>query len=110
LPSLPSQERILYENKEEPYDEEGLYHRIEDIKAQREYQNCQIHSNESTQKENNFTSINFIQETYDDVEGISDTSKEKSEEPVETYDDIQNVASDKNETISYDNVQVNIAI
>lgn len=106
LPSIPSQERISYEPREEHYDEEGLYHRIEDIKAQREYQNCQVRSAAEAAKAKKYaTTINLIQETYDDVEGVTDRFKE----PTETYDDVHSVAQSKikHEPISYDDVQVN---
>ncbi|XP_014209693.1 uncharacterized protein LOC106640245 isoform X2 [Copidosoma floridanum] len=48
LPSLPSQESlksshpITYEPREEADEDEGLYHKIEDLKAQREYQNFPV--------------------------------------------------------------------
>lgn len=97
LPSLPSQERLSYEPKEEIYDEEGLYHRIEDIKAQREYQNCKIAKSKA---------VDVVQETYDDVEAFVD--KSKIEIPLETYDDVGCIVKNHDEPVSYDDVQVSI--
>ena len=96
---MPSQEKISYEA--ELYEEEGLYHRIEDIKAQREYQNCRIRSDRTGN-----STAELEQETYDDVEGVDRTRIQT--ERLETYDDVHSVVQDKinDEPISYDDVQV----
>ncbi|XP_001604719.1 uncharacterized protein LOC100121133 [Nasonia vitripennis] len=103
LPALPAQDRISYEVREEPYDEEGLYHRIEDIRAQREYQNCQARSSKKID-DSNAAKIDLIQETYDDVETVA-VKRSRTEEPMETYDDVQSVMKSQEEPISYDDVQ-----
>ena len=110
LPSIPSQERISYEPKEETYDEDGLYQKIEEMKAQREYQNCHVRSSQQLKGKKNVTTVDLVQETYDDVEAAVDKSKEQVTEPLETYDDVHNVVQEKNndEPISYDDIQVNI--
>ena len=87
MPSLPSQECTSYEPNEELYDEDGLYHRIEDVKAQPDYQNV---------RGSNLTSN--IQETYDDVAPVNGI------ESNENYDDVHGVSKDN--PVSYDNVKV----
>lgn len=106
LPALPAPDRISYEVREEPYDEEGLYHRIEDIRAQREYQNCQARSSKKIDG-TDATKIDLIQETYDDVEAVA-VDRSRTEEPMQTYDDVQSVMKSKDEPISYDDVQVSV--
>ncbi|XP_058790806.1 uncharacterized protein LOC131664007 [Phymastichus coffea] len=93
LPSLPSQEKLSFEPKDEIYDEGGLYHRIEDIKAQREYQNCKIVKSSAAK---------VVQETYDDVETFVDESQ--NENPSETYDDVGSIVQTGNEPVAYDDI------
>lgn len=82
LPSLPSNENVSYEPREELYEEDGLYYRIEDVKSQvREYQNLQFSSALTTQNNAAAASIDLLQETYDDVANSRETSPT-------TYDNI----------------------
>lgn len=98
LPSLPSNENITYEPREELYEEDGLYHRIEDVKSQvREYQNLQFGSVPTTQNNAAAATVDLLQETYDDVANSRETS-------VEPYDDVKNEPA----SITYDNILVSI--
>lgn len=83
LPSLPSED--TYEpNKDEIYDEEGLYHRIVDVKP--EYQNCQVFLEKKS------STVDLVQmDAYDDAETVTiiDQNKNNDEVDAETYDDVQ---------------------
>ncbi|KAJ8667979.1 hypothetical protein QAD02_009642 [Eretmocerus hayati] len=117
LPSLPSQERVSYEPREELYDEEGLYHRIEDIRAQqqekqrqREYQNCPL--GKPLEASRTKTTVDLLQETYDDVETCVNNVRDKLTEvvePLETYDDVHSIQTkdvSNADFASHDDVQV----
>ena len=125
LPSLPHEEAIpSFEPVDEPYDEDDIYHKIEDFRDGSSYQNFMVAKKQEERKKEEEAKKNGCLETYDDVaEGIRVQKTEEDSKIVEvpeTYDDVQPVSSEtflskteikKEETVvdgaeSYDDVQV----
>lgn len=114
LPSLPHEEVIpSFQSVDEPYDEDDIYHKIEDFRDGTGYQNCMVAKKEEEKKQEELKK-NYL-DTYDDVTSeIQIEDDKKREEIQEAYDDVQSVpqkTSLENETVvdspeSYDDVKV----
>lgn len=130
LPSLPHEEAISnFEPVDEPYDEDDIYHKIEDFRDGTGYQNIMVakKEEEKTKERKKAEEKNCFLETYDDVDDVAEgiraqkiEEESKIEDIQEAYDDVRPVTQEvffketevkKGECVvdaaeSYDDVQV----
>ena len=132
LPSLPNEETIPnFEPVDEPYDEDDIYHKIEDFRDTTGYQNIMVAKKEEErkkeEKKKKEEAKNCFLDTYDDVDVVAEgirvqkiEEESKIEDIQEAYDDVRPVTQEdilketevkKGECVvdasqSYDDVQV----
>ncbi|XP_043461230.1 uncharacterized protein LOC122497900 [Leptopilina heterotoma] len=91
LPSLPHEDVIpSFPIIDEPYDEDDIYHKIEDFRDGTAYQNFMVAKKEDEKKQQELKR-NGCPDTYDDVATeIKHTDNDKRREEIqEAYDDVQ---------------------
>lgn len=110
LPSLPHEDVLpSFQPVDEPYDEDDIYHKIEDFRDGTGYQNFMVAKKEEDRKIKELKKNGYL-DTYDDV--AAETPENKKKETQETYDDVQSAPQksfSENETVdspeSYDDVK-----